>query len=469
MFRQVVPITTRQYGRKSLSNARVSLRPFVRSIQRLNFSYRPPSLGEGSRRALSISRHYLRSYTSIRNFSAAPDFGGQYRLLTEEESALLEEQRALTEKAREIASQVEGVQVKTDSLLEDILGDDQSTFSIVVAGEFNSGKSTLINALLGTKLLETGALPTTDSIIMLTHGSSHSTEITNVGGHAGVVIHQVAGVPLLRDLTLVDTPGTNAVVMNHTARTMKLLPSADLILFVTSADRPFPESERLILKSIQAYRKHIVVVLNKMDVLETAGGNYGEEEKRRVIEFVTDNASELLGARPIVIPISARDAISTKLTVKDKESRVWKRSNFGTLESFLKETLTTETKIKSKLANPIGIAEGTVAECLRVLEEEKKELGVDIATLNLLRGQCQGWEKEMHAELESFRRDVGSVLSSAGERCQRLLNRMSLLDWYMLAFDEARFSSEWKKTKRAGPDAIRGIEEEVTNIVRDTA
>lgn len=88
--------------------------------------------------------------------------------------------------------------------------------------------SIIVNALLGTKLLETGALPTTDSIILLTHGDTNSTEVTNAGEHFGVTIHKIANVPLLKDLTFVDTPGTNAVALNHTARTMKLLPSADL-------------------------------------------------------------------------------------------------------------------------------------------------------------------------------------------------------------------------------------------------
>ncbi len=375
----------------------------------------------------------------------------------------------------------------------------------------------IVNALLGTKLLETGALPTTDSIILLTHGETNSTEITNAGEHFGVVIHKISDVPLLQDLTFVDTPGTNAVVLNHTARTMKLLPSADLskcakgecsrnksgllcqpfnawacavllnrcpliviltpvllsnaylVLFVTSADRPFPESERAILKSIQAYRKHIVVVLNKMDVLETAGGNYGEEEKRRVVEFVSDNASELLGARPIVIPISARDAISTKLTGNDDESGVWRRSNFAALESFLKNTLTAETKVKAKLTNPIGISEGMMLECLTVLKEERKDLGVDISTLNLLQSQFTAWEKSMNSEVDKFRRDVRSVLMSEGERCQKLVRRMNLFDWYMFLLDESRFLSEWRRTKRIRLDSVRSVEDELLNLVEETA
>jgi small GTP-binding protein len=405
-----------------------------------------------------------------RLYSAAPEFKSQYRLLTEEESIISDEQRALMERAKAIASQVQGVQVKTDTLLEDILaGEDQSTFSIVVAGEFNAGKSTLINSLVSTKLLETGALPTTDSIIVIQHGDSNSTH--TVQGHADIIIHQVANVPLLQDLTLVDTPGTNAVVLNHTARTMKLLPSADLILFVTSADRPFTESERQLLKSIQAYRKHIVIIVNKMDVLDASGGNYGEFEKQKVVEFVSDNASELLGARPIVIAISARDALSAKLidNNKNQDSGIWKRSNFAALETFLKETLTEETKIKAKLSSPLGLVDGMMAECLTILEKERQELGVDIATLNLLKTQFKAWEKEMNAELESFRRDVASRLSGEGARAEKLRKRMSLLDWYMLAFDDSRFSSEWKRSRIIGPDTGKGIEEELLNLVRETS
>lgn len=422
---------------------------------------------EAFRRPLTLSGCERLQHIPLRCFSA---FQGQYRLLTEEESALLAEQRALTEKARALASQVATVQVRafTDNFLGHILPDDQSTFSIVIAGEFNSGKSTLINALLGTKLLETGALPTTDLITILTHGPCDTTQ-TSVEGHVGVILHRVSGVSLLQDLTLIDTPGTNTVVLNHTARTMKLLPSADLILFVTSADRPFPESERTLLKSIQVYRKNIVVVVNKMDVLETSGGNYGEEEKQRVVDFVADHASDLLGARPIVIPISARDAISAKLTVKDQESGVWKRSNFAALESFLKETLTTEAKIKSKLINPIGVAEGMMAECLKVLANEKRELEIDIATLNLLKSQFGGWEKEMNADIESFCKEVGSILLHEGERCQRLLNRMSLSDRYLFAFNQHRLELEWKRTKQTGANAVQGIEEELLSIIRETA
>ena len=66
-----------------------------------------------------------------------------------------------------------------------------------------------------------------------------------------------------------DTPGTNAVLREHEALTREFVPRSDLVLFVTSADRPFTESERAFLEAIRDWGKKIVVVVNKIDILET--------------------------------------------------------------------------------------------------------------------------------------------------------------------------------------------------------
>jgi len=139
-----------------------------------------------------------------------------------------------------------------------------------------------------------------------------------------VTLHHISPPPpLLQDVTFVDTPGINEVLTNHTSKTVQLLPSADLILFITSADRPFPDSEKHLLKSIQSYRKNIVVVINKIDILDMSVGNHGEDTKNKVVQFVTENAADLLGVNPIVIPISDRDGLACKLMKSSKERKLY--------------------------------------------------------------------------------------------------------------------------------------------------
>ena len=437
---------------------------------------------------------------------------GLLSLLSPQERELLVEQKALMERARRLTTQVGKVSIKdyAGTFLDDIV--DETTFSIVVAGEFNAGKSTLINALVGKKILESGALPTTDSITILTHqeeqeplesvneidetipsiendGASDQPQgnssgvVDTVTKHnvcstsgGGVIVHQISNVPLLEDLTLVDTPGTNAVLADHTARTLRLLPTADLILFVTSADRPFPESERALLSSIQAYRKSIVIVTNKMDVLDTSGGSFGKEEKQRVVDFVTEHASDLLGGRPIVIPVSSRDALSAKLMGRHEDktnnlpnNSVWERSNFAALESFLQDSLTTETKIKTKLTNPIGQAEGMVTASREALQLEKKDLELDVATIKLLHTQYAAWKKEMDAQMAEFRQDVASVLQSEGERAGILLSRVGLFQFYKTTlFDMKGLEMEYDNT-RPNYSSKKSTEADLLEHVEETA
>mmetsp|Transcript_27004 Transcript_27004/g.59376 ORF Transcript_27004/g.59376 Transcript_27004/m.59376 type:complete len:724 (+) Transcript_27004:188-2359(+) len=432
---------------------------------------------------VSSKVHYSSTSSSLSSY-------GLYRLLSKDERKLLEEQRHLTKTSRELASQVEATASKSSLLslqqnssrnfLEELRLD--ATFSAVIAGEFNAGKSTLINALLGTKLLETGALPTTDSITVVVGSTSGdlaasdddnklderengSSSAMNMDTQSplpsllGVVVHSVQNLPLLEDLTVIDTPGTNSAWMDHTERTKKMLPAADLILFVTSADRPFSDSERSLLKSIQVYRKNIVVVINKMDILETSGGSYGQEQKDAIVDFVTDKASELLGARPVVIPLSSRDALSAKLMEKkqktsesipeDERSMVWQRSNFSAFESFLKDTLTTQAKLRSKLSNPIGVSEGVMAECIRVLKDQREELQVDVATLYIFQSQFGGWKKELGADMLRSQTVMTEMVRQEGQRCEILLNRMSLFNFYQWnLFDTDQLEEEWRVTKR---------------------
>jgi predicted GTPase len=114
-------------------------------------------------------------------------------------------------------------------------------FLLVVVGEFNAGKSAFINALLGIRCSRKGSRRTTAQIHLLIYGDAIRRETRPDG-------LQVVAAPaeLLRDVHIVDTPGTNAIFREHERITAEFVPRSDFVLFVTSADRPFTESEAAV-------------------------------------------------------------------------------------------------------------------------------------------------------------------------------------------------------------------------------
>src|SRR6187200_835729 len=165
--------------------------------------------------------------------------------------------------------------------------DLEELFLLVIVGEFNSGKSSLINAMLGAEVLPEGVTPTTASINLLRYAPQVAER--NMSDY---VVERTYPADFLRDISIVDTPGTNAIIRRHEELTRHFVPRSDLVLFVTSADRPFTESERTFLERIRAWGKKIVIIVNKIDLLET------EAELNQVLDFVRTNARQLLGVEP---------------------------------------------------------------------------------------------------------------------------------------------------------------------------
>ena len=152
-------------------------------------------------------------------------------------------------------------------------------FLLCVVGEFNSGKSSLINRLVGEDVVRVGPTPTTDRIHALT-SSPNATSPSFLQSEIDTIGLNSNSMSWLSRGFIIDSPGTNAIVKGHQEISENLIPRADLILFTTSADRPFTESERSFLNLIQTWRKQIVIVVNKVDLLKD------ESERNEVRDFV---------------------------------------------------------------------------------------------------------------------------------------------------------------------------------------
>ena len=149
-------------------------------------------------------------------------------------------------------------------------------FLLVVVGEYNTGKSTFINALLGDEVFAMGDLPTTRVISILRYGDPGPPEA--LSPHLLVYRYPL---DVLRDLEIVDTPGTNSIERMEEDITRGFVPRADLVLFVTSLLQPLTASELDFLGHIREWGKKVVFVVNGADRRNS------DEQLDRVREYLT--------------------------------------------------------------------------------------------------------------------------------------------------------------------------------------
>ena len=121
------------------------------------------------------------------------------------------------------------------------------------------------------------------------------------------------------------------------------MPRCDVVLFCTSVDRPFSESERAFLEQITRWKKKVVVVLNKTDLLDDAPGDL-----HTATEYVRAAAADVLGDGGVpVFAISARGALAHKLG--ERATGQQPDSGFGSLERYIHDSLAGPEKIRWKL------------------------------------------------------------------------------------------------------------------------
>ncbi|MDQ4077726.1 MAG: dynamin family protein [Chloroflexota bacterium] len=318
-------------------------------------------------------------------------------ILNKQQSEILKAERRTIQRLLALLSGWEA-QEKDIAILQQALEQLDELFLLVIVGEFNAGKSALINALLGERYLTEGVTPTTAQIHILRYGNRGEPLVEN----GILVLHYPAD--FLKEISIVDTPGTNAVLRQHEEISRDFVPRSDLILFVTSADRPFSESERAFLELIHEWGKKVIIILNKFDLLET------EEEQAKVLDFVRDNAARLIGTEPELFPISARTAMRAKVNEEETPE------HFARLEQYLFNTLNEESRIRLKLGNPLGVALKVTEVYLQKAEQRLALLNEDLRTIEQVERQLKLYRKDLENEFEYHTLKIDSILNEMQRR-----------------------------------------------------
>jgi small GTP-binding protein len=321
-------------------------------------------------------------------------------------------------------------------------------FLLVVVGEFNAGKSAFINALAGQSILQEGVTPTTAQIQLLKYGPQTGVDVDDRG-----IRIVTAPANLLRDVHIVDTPGTNAIIREHERLTTAFVPRSDLVLFVTSADRPFTETERMFLELIRGWGKKIVIIINKIDILQQP------VEVDEVVTFVRDASRTLLGVSPEVFAVSARLA----QRAKQGEASLWAASGFEPLERFIHDTLDERGRFRLKLANPIGVGQALSQRYAGLAEDRLGLLDRDLALLDDIDRQLVLYRDDLRRGFELRMTAVEKVLSDMEVRGHEYFEDTLRIGRVVDLLNRARIQKEFED--HVVGDAPRQIERRVTELI----
>jgi len=173
-------------------------------------------------------------------------------------------------------------------------------FMFVIVGEVKAGKSSFINALLdsGKEICKVAPSPMTDTIQQIIYGEKE--EVIEISQYLKKILQPVE---ILKEIAIVDTPGTNTIIDHHQEITEQFIPASDLIVFVFEAKNPYRQSSWDFFNYIREdWHKKIIFVLQQKDLMELDDLAINEEGVRK---YAKEKGIE----SPIVFPVSAKDEL----------------------------------------------------------------------------------------------------------------------------------------------------------------
>jgi ribosome biogenesis GTPase A len=400
----------------------------------------------------------------------------------QDKAALLDQLRALAALAGEV-----GMESLRRELVDERLPRLESeSFTLVVLGEFNHGKSTFVNALVGAPVLPAGITPTTATInhlvwaaapraeALLEDGGRVPVDPTALGEWVTVDGKQVSRVKrveigwpaeLLRErLTLVDTPGVNDINEQRAEITYGYIPKADAVIFLLDGAQVLKQSERAFLEEriLRRSRDKLIFVLGKTDLLSP-------DEREEALAYCREHLGRVV-PEPVIFPLSAKRALSA-----DPAQRL--ASGMAPLQSFLGRTLSEERgrilldngvsdalRTASYLRTHLGIKRRSLSLDLDELEARivrvRKELAGTHANLRAhharIRAESDAIQATVRLDLEEWTRELKAALPREIDRADS-----ADIQRYLQGFLEEL----WKEWSEAEGDKVAGLLERLAEEI----
>jgi len=291
-------------------------------------------------------------------------------------------------------------------------------FMFVIAGEVKAGKSSFINALLDSQreICKVAASPMTDTIQQIVYGEEET--ITDINPYLKRITQPV---DILKEIAIVDTPGTNTIIDHHQEITERFIPASDLIVFVFESKNPYRQSAWDFFDFIKdEWRKKIIFILQQKDLMvpEDLVTNINGVKEYAVKKGITE---------PKIFPVSALMELNGN------------KQNSGFLEvrSYINENIT-----------------GGQAPYLKILNNAETALNINDKIYQGVKLRKQQYELDF-----KFRTDIKETLNNQEEKTKRQVNQ--LVENLLASYD--RITLKKKVVLKGGTGVFSMLKRSITS------
>jgi GTPase SAR1 family protein len=291
-------------------------------------------------------------------------------------------------------------------------------FMFVIAGEVKAGKSSFINALLDAnkEICKVAASPMTDTIQQIVYGDKES--ITDINEYLKRITQPVE---ILKEIAIVDTPGTNTIVDHHQEITERFIPSSDLIVFVFESKNPYRQSAWDFFEFIKdEWKKKIIFILQQKDLMvpEDLVTNINGVKEYAVKQGIKD---------PKVFPVSALMELNG-----EKEE-----SGFKPVRKYIQDNIT-----------------GGKAPFLKILNNAETALNIND---KIYKGVII--RKEQFQSDSRFRTDIRDTLDKQEEKTKRQVDQ--LVENLLASYD--RITNKKKEKLKGGVGVVSMLRRSISS------
>jgi Dynamin family len=367
----------------------------------------------------------------------------------------------------------------------------EGRFYIACLGQFKRGKSTLLDALLGDRVLPTGVLPITAVPTVVRYGTSRSARVRFQGGEwtaippedltqyvsedlnpenkKGVIgVEVFSPSPLLAEgMCFVDTPGLGSVFAGNTAATQAFVPHIDAAIVVVGADPPISGEELALVEEVGKQVHDLIIVMNKADRTS--------DEDRQIAKSFTRKIIGKRLQRPVdcIYEVSAEERLENRgperdwpllIDVLEKLERESGNSLVRTagergLRRFSEELLTIISEEREALRRPIEESERRIRDLRQTISEAERSLR-DVGYLlmaeehhlsdmfleqrkRFLAQALPRVNAEFEEDLRTLRRRYGPKFRRDAMRAAQLVSERHVRPW--LQVEQAAAEAEYRK------------------------